>query len=107
MNNLLEVTDLCVEFKTSRGTVQALGKVNIHVKKGETLGIVGESGCGKSITALSLMNLLPKQTGRISGGSILFDGQEIVGLSEKKMRRQGTMVQRQEMFRIQRALSRS
>ena len=71
---LLEVNDLKTHFFTREGTVQAVDGVSFQVEKGRTLGIVGESGCGKSVTALSIMGLIPKPPAKIVGGSVVFDG---------------------------------
>lgn len=86
MAELLEVSGLVTEFKTSGGVIRAVDGVNLRVKKGETLGIVGESGCGKSITSLSIMQLLPKKIGRIAGGSIAFEGKDLLKTSGREMR---------------------
>jgi oligopeptide/dipeptide ABC transporter ATP-binding protein len=75
---LLEVRDLAVEFDTDAGRVRAVDRVSFTVRSGSTLGIVGESGCGKSVTALSLLRLLPQPMGRIVGGQVLFRGQDLV-----------------------------
>ena len=83
---LLEIEDLRVRFKTSRGLVHAVNGISFHVRPGETLGLVGESGCGKSVTALATMGILPR-AGRIPSGSIKLDGRELVGLSERAWRR--------------------
>jgi len=80
---LLEVRDLSVQLQTHRGPAQAVRDVSFSLERGETLGLVGESGCGKSITALALMGLLPENA-RVSG-SILFDGQQLVGQPERSM----------------------
>ncbi|HEY2255331.1 MAG TPA: ATP-binding cassette domain-containing protein, partial [Variovorax sp.] len=80
---LLEVDDLHVLLQTQRGPAEAVRGIGFSLERGETLGIVGESGCGKSITVQSLMGLLPA-TARVSG-SIRFDGHELVGLPEREM----------------------
>ncbi|MDH5736857.1 MAG: ABC transporter ATP-binding protein [Gammaproteobacteria bacterium] len=77
MKPVLAVEDLSVEFDTDEGTVRALDKVSFQVHPGETLGIVGESGCGKSVSALSIMRLLPQPMGQIVGGQVLFDGHDL------------------------------
>jgi len=82
---LLEISDLRTEIRLREGVVHAVDGVSFSVEPGETLGIVGESGCGKTMTALTIMNLLPTG-GHIAGGSIKLDGQEIQNLSEDKMR---------------------
>jgi len=75
---LLEVRDLAVEFDTEAGPVRAVDRVSFAVRPGRTLGIVGESGCGKSVTALSILRLLPQPMGRIVGGQVMFRGQDLV-----------------------------
>ncbi|MDP9250124.1 MAG: ABC transporter ATP-binding protein, partial [Chloroflexota bacterium] len=79
---LLEVNDLRTHFFTREGAVRAVDGVSFSLEKGATLSIVGESGCGKSVTALSLMGLIPKPPAEIVGGSIMFNGRELVGLPE-------------------------
>ena len=86
MAELLEVKHLSVSFDTPEGEVEAVRDVSFFVKKGETLAIVGESGCGKSVLCRSIMKLLPK-TARIKSGSVLLDGKEITGLTEKEMQK--------------------
>ncbi|HEX6725085.1 MAG TPA: ABC transporter ATP-binding protein [Gaiella sp.] len=83
---LLSVEDLRVRFWTSRGVVHAVNGITFDVRPGETLGLVGESGCGKSVTALATMGILPRAA-RIPSGSIKLDGRELVGLSERAWRR--------------------
>jgi len=85
MPPLLEVKDLRTHFFTRAGVVRAVDGVDLIVDKGKTLGIVGESGCGKSVTALSIMRLLPKPPARIVSGSIRFDGRELTALSERQL----------------------
>jgi peptide/nickel transport system ATP-binding protein len=82
---LLEISDLRTEIRLRHGVVHAVDGVTLHVEPGETLGIVGESGCGKTMTALSIMNLLPPG-GSIAGGSIKLDGHELTTLSDESMR---------------------
>ena len=84
---LLEVRDLVVDFKTRAGNARVLDHVSLQVKEGEILGIVGESGCGKSMTALSIMGLIPNPPGQITSGSITLEGQELVGLAPDDLRR--------------------
>jgi oligopeptide/dipeptide ABC transporter ATP-binding protein len=84
---LLDVIHLKTYFFTDRGIAQAVDDVSFHLDPGRTLAIVGESGCGKSVTALSVMGLIPRPPGRIVDGQILFDGRDLVGLPESKMRR--------------------
>lgn len=85
MNPLLQVKDLQVEFRTYAGTVRAVRGVNFELQTGEVLAIVGESGCGKSVTAQSIMRLIPSPPGRITDGSITFDNKEILSLTERQM----------------------
>lgn len=85
MENLLEVRDLHVSFDTYSGEIQAVRGVSFNLKKKETLAIVGESGCGKSVTAQTLMRLIPEPPSRIKRGEILFDGQDLTSLTEKEM----------------------
>ena len=83
----LEVEGLQTYFFTRQGIVKAVDGVSFDLKKGETLGIVGESGCGKSITALSVMRLVPEPPGRIIGGRVALDGKDLLGLDEAEMRK--------------------
>jgi len=83
---VLEVKNLQTYFYTTRGVVKAVNDVSFSVKKGKTLGIVGESGCGKSITSLSIMRLLPALTGKVVGGEIIFKDKNLLELSDKEMR---------------------
>ncbi len=82
---LLEVNNLITEFDTDEGVVRAVDNISFAATAGETLGIVGESGCGKSVTALSIMRLLPQPMGKIVGGEILFKGQNLADLSLPQM----------------------
>ena len=82
---LLEVRDLRTAFETPQGDVYAVDGVSLSVAAGRTLGLVGESGCGKTMTALSVLRLMPPGA-RIAGGQILFDGRDLVGLPEREMR---------------------
>lgn len=86
MEKMIEIKNLHVQFSTYGGQVQAVRGVSFDLHKGETLAIVGESGCGKSVTSQSIMRLIPTPPGRITNGSILFKGQDLTKLSEKKMR---------------------
>ncbi len=87
MDGLLDIDDLAVEFRGRSGTVRAVDGLSLSVAKGETVAIVGESGCGKSVTALSIMRLLAEPAGRIAGGAIRFEGRDLAALSEKEMRK--------------------
>ena len=84
--SLLQVRDLKTHFFTTDGVVRAVDGVSFDLAAGETLGIVGESGCGKSVTALSILRLIAPETGRIVGGSIKFDGRELTTLPQEAMR---------------------
>ena len=87
MSAILEVRDLRTQFDTLDGVVRAVDGVSFDLARGETLGIVGESGCGKSVTALSILRLIPPETGRIASGSIRFGGEDLTQLSEEAMKR--------------------
>lgn len=84
---ILEIKGLRTHFFTDHGEVPAVDGVDLYVREGEVLGIVGESGCGKSVTSLSVMQLIPHPPGKIVGGSILFKGEDLVGIPEKRMRK--------------------
>lgn len=87
MAPLLRINDLRTSFFTSDGEVRAVDGVTFDIEDGRTLGLVGESGCGKSVTALSIVKLLPLGTGRIVGGEMQFHGRDLASLPEDKMRR--------------------
>ncbi len=84
---LLKIEQLQTHFFTEAGTVRAVDGVSLMVRKGETLGIVGESGCGKSVTALSVLRLIPTPPGKIVGGNIYLDGRDLLKLPEDEMRK--------------------
>ncbi|MDR0648556.1 MAG: ABC transporter ATP-binding protein [Synergistaceae bacterium] len=84
---LLEIKDLRTVFDTDRGIARAVDGVSFSIEKGETLGVVGESGCGKSVTALSVMRLLQRPAGRVAGGEIVMEGKNLLELSEPEMRK--------------------
>ncbi|MEF2966454.1 ABC transporter ATP-binding protein [Paenibacillus sp. M1] len=84
---VLQIQNLRTSFFTDRGEVPAVDGVNLTVNPGEVLGVVGESGCGKSVTSLSVLKLIPEPPGKIVGGSILFKGEDLVPLKEREMRR--------------------
>lgn len=84
---LLEIKDLCVEFKTMAGTVRAVDHLSYSLRKGEKLGIVGESGSGKSVSSLAMMQLIPNPPGKVTGGQILYNGKDLVQLSEREMQK--------------------
>ena len=84
---LLEVNDLRTYFYTQEGVVKAVDGTSYSVEEGETLGLVGESGCGKSVSALSILRLIPSPPGKIVSGEIMFQGQDLLKLDENEMRR--------------------
>ena len=87
MEKLLEIKNLRTHFHTEDGVVPAVDGVSFYIKPGETLGVVGESGCGKSVTSVSILRLIPNPPGKILEGSeIIFDGKNLLNLSEKEMR---------------------
>jgi oligopeptide transport system ATP-binding protein len=86
VNPLLSVDDLRVEFWTQRGTVYAVNGVSFDIAAGETLGIVGESGCGKSVTSLAILGILSRN-GRVTSGRAVFEGRDLIGLSDRELRR--------------------
>jgi oligopeptide/dipeptide ABC transporter ATP-binding protein len=87
MKELIRVKDLKTYFFTHEGTVKAVDGINLKINKVETLGLVGESGCGKSVTALSIIRLIPSPPGKIVGGEIHFEGKNLLELDEKEMRK--------------------
>lgn len=87
METVLAIENLRTQFRSEGGLIPAVDDVSITVHRGETVGIVGESGCGKSVTSLSVMGLLPKANARIAGGSIRFKGRDLLSLSEEELRR--------------------
>ncbi|HEU5394739.1 MAG TPA: ATP-binding cassette domain-containing protein, partial [Candidatus Methylomirabilis sp.] len=87
MGRLLEVRNLRTHFATSEGVVRAVDGVSYDIREGETVALVGESGCGKSVSALSIMRLIASPPGRIVGGQILFEDRDLLTLDEEQMRR--------------------
>ena len=85
MSPLLEVRDLRTHFFTRDGVVRAVDGVSLSVDRGRTLGLVGESGCGKSVLALSIIGLIPRPPARIVGGEVVFDGEDLTALSEREL----------------------
>ena len=85
MDSLLGIENLSTFFHTDDGVVKSVRNVDLNIHRGETLGLVGESGCGKSVTALSAMRLIPQPPGRFESGRILFKGQDLLSLSESEM----------------------
>jgi len=106
---VLQLDNLTTNYKTSRGWVKAAENVNFEIEKGQALGLVGESGCGKTTVALSILKILP-QGGRIRGGRIVFDGQDLVPLTDGEMRKirwkgisivfQGSMNELNPVFKV-------
>jgi oligopeptide/dipeptide ABC transporter ATP-binding protein len=85
-NNVLEIENLFVTFRTDEGVVRAVDHVSLAIPRGEVFGLVGESGCGKSVTALSVLRLVPSPPGRIESGAIRFQGQDLLQLPAASMR---------------------
>src|SRR4030042_2868137 len=85
MAPILEVKNLSTHFFTDDGLIKAVDRISYDIHEGETVGLVGESGCGKSVSALSLLRLIPNPPGKIVGGEILFQGQDLVKLTEDEM----------------------
>lgn len=85
-NNILEISDLHTNFYTEEGTLPAVNGVNLTIEKGQILAVVGESGCGKTMTALSILRLVPPP-GKITSGKMIFQGKDLLSLSEKQMQR--------------------
>src|SRR3982074_3370191 len=85
-DTVLDVKNLQTVFFTNSGLFRAVDDVSFAVRRGETLAILGESGCGKSVTALSIMRLVPDPPGRIVGGSVTLEGTDLLGLDEAEMR---------------------
>ena len=86
MEKLLEVKNLSVQYVTGKEVVEAVNHISFSLNKGETIGLVGETGAGKTTTALSLLRLLPERTGRITEGEVIFHGEDILAHKEKEMR---------------------
>ena len=87
MTELLKIQGLRTQFFTSAGTVKAVDGVTYDVEEGETVAVVGESGCGKSVTALSIMRLVAEPAGRVVDGKIIFQGNDLLQLDEEEMRK--------------------
>ena len=85
--NILEVQDLEIRYVTDEETVRAVNDITFSLERGESIGLVGETGAGKTTTALGIMGLVPDPPGEIVSGSILFEGEDLLKLSEKQMRR--------------------
>ncbi|MEO1856789.1 MAG: ABC transporter ATP-binding protein, partial [Rubritalea sp.] len=84
IENILELNGLVTEFKTERGWLRAVDGVSFNVPRGKTVGIVGESGCGKSVTSMSIVDLLPKPMGHVRGGEVLFKGRDLRKIAHKE-----------------------
>ena len=82
---LLKIQDLQIDYKTDLETVHAVNGVSFSLNKGETLGLVGETGAGKTTTALSILGLLPERTAKVNNGTIEFDGQDVLKMTEKEL----------------------
>lgn len=82
---ILSIENLATSFETDDGRVNVLDRISFSLNSGDSLGLVGESGCGKSVTALAIMRLLPKPSGQIDGGRIIYDGQDLLSLTTKQM----------------------
>ncbi|MCJ7771859.1 MAG: ATP-binding cassette domain-containing protein, partial [Desulfobacterales bacterium] len=85
MKALLEVKNLCTRFLTKDGLITAVDGISYDLNHGETIGLVGESGCGKSVSALSLLRLIPNPPGKIVAGEVLFDGKDILKMSDNEI----------------------
>src|ERR1019366_8283490 len=85
-NPLLQLQDLSIAFDTNRRQIQPVRDVSFSIYPGQTLAAVGESGCGKSVTALSILRLIPSPPGKVLGGKVIFEGRDLLELSEREMR---------------------
>jgi len=83
---ILQVKDLCVNFNTFYGKARAIDKICLIVWQKETMGLVGETGCGKSVTLKAILGILPIPPGEIASGEIVFDGRDILRMNEKELR---------------------
>jgi peptide/nickel transport system ATP-binding protein len=84
MENLLEVRGLKTHFKTDRGLFRAVDGISFAVPRGRTVGLVGESGCGKSVTSLSVMGLVPSPPGKVEADAVMFAGRDVLALSDPR-----------------------
>ncbi|MDD4836056.1 MAG: ATP-binding cassette domain-containing protein, partial [Dethiosulfovibrio sp.] len=85
-NLLLDIQDLSVQYSTDEGVVRAVEGLNLQLQPGDSLGFVGETGAGKTTTALAIMRLISTPPGKITGGKVLFEGRDLLGVSEDEMR---------------------
>jgi peptide/nickel transport system ATP-binding protein len=85
-STILDIKDLCVSFQTEDGELNVLDHISLSIEKGKTLGLVGESGCGKSVTSMSIMRLLPQPSGRIKSGQIIYGDTDLTTVSSKELR---------------------
>ena len=85
--HLLEISDLCVQFHVQKGVARVINNLNLHLDRNETLGIVGESGCGKSMTALAILGMVPDPPGKITNGTILYKNEDLAKISKARMRK--------------------
>src|SRR5437764_6540093 len=83
---LLAIDNLNIAFDTDRGQIRPVRDVSLSIFPGQTVALVGESGCGKSVTALSILRLIPSPPGKIAGGQVLLEGRDLISLSEREMR---------------------
>lgn len=86
MDNIIEIKDLSIQYKTDEGLVRAVNGLNLRLERGESLGLVGETGAGKTTTALGIMGLIPDPPGLVAGGQIMFEGQDLLKLGKHKLR---------------------
>ena len=89
--NILEIKDLFVQYSAGKDTVRAVNGINLTLEEGESLGLVGETGAGKTTTALSIMRLIANPPGKITGGEILYRGENLMEKSEAEMRKSAAM----------------
>ena len=96
---ILEIKDLRVTYETDIEVVEAVNGISFQIEKGKTLGLVGETGAGKTTPALSILRLLPETTGRIKGGEICFEGEDLLHVDEEQMRGvRGNRISRPDVF---------
>ena len=86
-DSLLTIKQLETCFRTPQGTVHAVNGVNLELERGEILGIVGESGCGKSVTMLSVLGLIPNPPGRVTAGQAFYKGQDLLQMKDRELRK--------------------